>query len=253
MSLQIQLLGVFAIVVLVLLAAVVRRKMIREKTAQERNDSWDAARPTAVWGPARVRLADEGWFDIPADVVYVPPQTAARIMRSLGNRIEPEFLGLAVGSKVDDEWLATLSFIRTGYVAERDAKRMRPLGFLQSYKRETAHHNMERAPRGLTTLEVTGWIEPPTYDSTTRRLVWSIVARESGRAVGRVNYNAFLLGREGYYDLNFITTEEKIDAEKTLILKLLAAVHFDQGKRYEDFNAMTDKMAAFGVATLVGG
>ena len=62
-----------------------------------------------------------------------------------------------------------------------------------------------------------------------------------------------MLGREGYVSLNLITSSSTVEADKPAAHELLAAVNFNDGKRYGDFNASTDKVAAYGLAALVGG
>jgi uncharacterized membrane-anchored protein len=44
-----------------------------------------------------------------------------------------------------------------------------------------------------------------------------------------------------------------VEAEKPIAKQLLAALEFNDGKRYSDFNASTDKVAEYGLAALVGG
>lgn len=68
-----------------------------------------------------------------------------------------------------------------------------------------------------------------------------------------VNYNTYLLGRNGYFALDFITSLDRIEVEKPTARELLANLSFAPGKRYEDLNSSTDKIAAYGIAALVGG
>ena len=89
----------------------------------------------------------------------------------------------------------------------------------------------------------------------TGALVWSAEARDkSGQdADPVVNYNTYVLGREGYVPLNLITNSSSVEADKPAAHELLAAVKFADGKRYGDFNSSTDKVATYGLAALVGG
>jgi uncharacterized membrane-anchored protein len=50
-----------------------------------------------------------------------------------------------------------------------------------------------------------------------------------------------------------VTASSSIDTDKRAAKELLAAVEFNQGKRYTDFNSSTDKVAAYGLAALIGG
>ena len=44
-----------------------------------------------------------------------------------------------------------------------------------------------------------------------------------------------------------------VEGDKSAARQLLSAVSFNPGKRYEDFNQSTDRVAAYGLAALVGG
>jgi uncharacterized membrane-anchored protein len=68
-----------------------------------------------------------------------------------------------------------------------------------------------------------------------------------------INYNTYVLGREGYISMDLVTASSSIDTDKRAAKELLAAVEFNQGKRYTDFNSSTDKVAAYGLAALIGG
>jgi uncharacterized membrane-anchored protein len=105
-------------------------------------------------------------------------------------------------------------------------------------------------------MEVVGWSEKPSYDAATHRLVWSATVRDKGSNSSEglgVNYNTYALGREGYLSLNLVTDLDKLPMHKPEALELLAATQFNEGRRYADFNSSTDKVAAYGLATLVAG
>lgn len=113
-----------------------------------------------------------------------------------------------------------------------------------------------RKERGIPEFEVIGWVEKPTYEAASHRLVWSANTRDKGAssdAEQGVNYNTYALGREGYISMNLVTGMSTVEAEKPIAKQLLAALEFNDGKRYSDFNASTDKVAEYGLAALVGG
>jgi uncharacterized membrane-anchored protein len=85
--------------------------------------------------------------------------------------------------------------------------------------------------------------------------VWSATTRRKDAEAGQdgVNYNTYMLGREGYFSMNLITSLARVDHEKPAARELLAALEFNDGKRYADFNSSTDKVAEYGLAALVGG
>jgi len=68
-----------------------------------------------------------------------------------------------------------------------------------------------------------------------------------------LNYNTYALGRGGFIELNLVTGIATVEKDKAYVRQLLSNLHFKSGKRYEDFNASTDKVAAFGLLALIGG
>ncbi|HET6942328.1 MAG TPA: DUF2167 domain-containing protein, partial [Sphingomicrobium sp.] len=61
------------------------------------------------------------------------------------------------------------------------------------------------------------------------------------------------LGRTGVLILNMVDTMPNLDVVRTAATRLGSTVEFDQGARYADYNASTDKLAEFGLAGLVAG
>jgi uncharacterized membrane-anchored protein len=68
-----------------------------------------------------------------------------------------------------------------------------------------------------------------------------------------VNYNTYSLGREGYFTLNLLTRADILAGQKVHSRTLLAALEYNKGKDYGDFNASTDHVAAYGITALVAG
>jgi uncharacterized membrane-anchored protein len=63
----------------------------------------------------------------------------------------------------------------------------------------------------------------------------------------------YALGRDGYFSLNLLSSSDRIADEKSAAHELLADLSYNAGKRYEDFSATTDRIAAYGLAALIGG
>src|SRR5262249_34588533 len=86
--------------------------------------------------------------------------------------------------------------------------------------------------------------------------VWSAEVQEKNASPDRdasINYNTYVLGREGYIALDLVTSASAIEAHKAAARELLAQVSFQDGKRYEQFDSSTDHIAAYGIAALIGG
>jgi uncharacterized membrane-anchored protein len=104
-------------------------------------------------------------------------------------------------------------------------------------------------------MDIIGWTQPPTYDGKTHRLVWSLSGRDRGAPANMpqiINYNTYALGRDGYFSLNLITDGSAIATDKSVAHALLGSLNYAPGKRYEEFNGSTDKVAAYGLTALVG-
>ena len=217
--------------------------------------AFEAADKTRKNGPADVRLTNDIAFHVPASAIFIPGPEAIAILRAMGNTPAPDTLGMVFPQQKAD-WFAIARFVKSGYIKDDDAKSWNADDLLNNLREGTNAANEERRKRGIPEVEVVGWVEKPHYDASTHRLAWSASSRDKGAPAGSeqgVNYNTYLLGREGYLSMNFVTGLNSIEAEKPVARELLAAVEFDKGKTYTDFNSSTDHMAEYGLAALVGG
>ncbi|HTE42495.1 MAG TPA: DUF2167 domain-containing protein [Steroidobacteraceae bacterium] len=216
--------------------------------------AWEAAGAAMQRGPSTVTLRDQGSLQLPDGYAFIPVKEATRVMESMGNQVDGRFIGLIV-PLADAPWFVTVDYEESGYIKDDDAKNWDAKELLDNLKEGTEAGNERRTSMGIPPLEVTRWIESPTYDGTSQRLVWSIEARNKGvdDPDPTINYNTYLLGREGYFSLDLVTTAATVTTDKLAARELLAATTFNDGKRYTDFNASTDKVAAYGLAALVGG
>ena len=216
--------------------------------------AWKAAGEAMQRGPASIALAEQATLALPEGYGYVPPKPSAALMAALGNPTDDRLLGLIFPLDQGD-WFVSLDFDAAGYIKDDEAREWDAKALLQSLKDGTEAGNEERRKIGLPAIEVTRWLEPPAYDAEHHRLVWSAEARNKDvvDADPSVNYNTYVLGREGYIELNLITSQRNILQDQRHAQRLLAAVQFNNGKAYGDFNASTDKIAAYGLAALVAG
>lgn len=222
---------------------------------QEIKQAWAAAKTAAQHGPTAVTLRDQAKLNIGTGEVFIPQPAAGQLMQAMGNRNNPDMLGLVMPTG-GAEWMVVAKYEASGYIKDDDAKDWNVDDLFKSIKEGTDAANAEREKRGIPALEIQGWVERPHYDAAAHRLIWSMAARSKGQPAGEpesVNYNTYALGREGYISLNLITARDHVDADKPAVQKLLANLDFQDGKRYTDFNEKTDKVAEYGLAALVGG
>ena len=230
--------------------------LTQEQIEKEQADSWKAGFQAALIGPSTTALGAQGSLEIPDKMAYIPMPQAGRILRALGNGVSSRLIGLVTSVNGDEDWFATISYIPEGYIRDDDAREWNADELLQNLREGTERGNQDRKARGFPELEIQGWIEKPTYTSADHKLVWSTSVRDKGtRESGEqfANYNTYVLGREGYLSLNFVTSMSLIEREKPIARVLLSGLQFIPGKRYEEFNPSTDKVATYGLAALVGG
>lgn len=225
-----------------------------DDTARAIDDALVAVQAAAEPGPRTVPLGDQALLDLPAGYAYVPVAAAARLLEAMGNSTGPGFHGLVVGEHL--RGFVVVGFDAAGYIADDDARAWDADALLDRLRENTEAGNAERRERRIPEFTVAGWIEPPTYEPGNQRLVWAAEVVDKGPGDGRphgVNYNTYQLGREGYMSLNLVSDTEAIGEDRHHARTLLAALRFNEGKRYADFDAATDKVAEYGLAALVGG
>jgi uncharacterized membrane-anchored protein len=226
--------------------------------AQPKNEldaAFDAARATMKRGPAEIKLVEQAVLKVPKGFVFVPSLEAGPIMRAMGNRAGDNLLGM-VFPESNESWFVVARYVNSGYIKDDDAKDWNAAELLQSLKDGTEEMNKERKAQGIAELEVMGWVEQPRYEQVPHQLVWSVSSKDKGAldsAEKGINYNTYALGREGYVSMNLVTAMKSIDTDKPVAKQLLAALEFNNGKRYSDFNSSTDRVAEYGLAALVGG
>lgn len=210
----------------------------------------------AKHGPVDITLHDEAILTVPKGQVFLPAREAAILLRRMGNFTNDSVLGIIL-PEGEENWFVVADYNDSGYVKDEEGKDIDAGKLLQGMKDATEEENKERREKGIEPFRVSRWIEPPHYDQASRQLVWSIEL-ETLDAKGAVkaknlNYNTYALGRGGFIELNLVTGIATVEKDKTYVRQLLSNLHFKPGKRYEDFNAGTDKVAAFGLLALIGG
>ncbi|TCW83367.1 DUF2167 domain-containing protein [Burkholderia sp. SRS-46] len=217
-----------------------------------------AANKAVVKGPADIDLKHEAVLKLTRGEAFVPAAEASRYLRALGNTVdESKLVGMVLPADPDADWMSVVSFEPSGYIRDDDAKDWKPDELLASLKEGTEAGNPARKERGLSEYEVIGWAQPPKYDATMHRLVWSSIMRDKGALPNPVtdgaNYRTLALGRDGYLSLTMVSSLDDLPKYKPSADALLAHINFKDGKRYADFNQSTDHVAEYGLAALIVG
>jgi uncharacterized membrane-anchored protein len=223
----------------------------------EINAAVTEAQAAKQMGPMDVPLIDQAVLKLPQGYVFFPGKQSGRLLRAMGNRIPHDPIGMVVpGEGKQGNWFVVIEYDAAGYVKDDDAKNWNADELLNGIREGNKAANEERRSRGIPESEIVGWVEPPTYDASKHRLVWSIASKQKGAADSTertINYNTYALGREGYMSLNLVTGFSTIESDKANAKQLLSVLEFNSGKKYENFDSSTDKVAEYGLAALVGG
>lgn len=221
-----------------------------------RKQAFEEARKVARSGPQELPLAAKAVLRLPAGHAFVPQPQAGRLLNAMGNPgQDTKLLGL-IFPESDAGWFMTVRYEDSGHIKDDDAKDWNADDLLKSYREGTEAANEERVKLGAPAMEIIGWAEKPAYDAGTHRLVWAMSSRDKGAPAGEpqgVNYNTYVLGREGYFMLNLVTGLSELPQHKPAAHTLLQALDFNEGQRYADFNGSTDRVAEYGLAALVVG
>lgn len=221
---------------------------------QELQAANQAAMAALQKGPQDIKLIDQAVLKLPEGYGFIPKPQADRLMQALGNSTDPDRLGLVI--PLDDrDWLIDLEYQKSGYIKDDDAKHWKVDELLQNIKDGTEEANKQRADMGFPELEIIGWVQQPEYTESSHQLIWSIQGRDKGAQPGNdnINYNTYVLGREGYISMDLITNLASVQQYSADARTLLGDLGFVSGKRYQDFQPSSDKVAEYGLAALVGG
>jgi len=189
---------------------------------------------------------------------FLDTPDARKVLENLwGNPPDDSVLGMVVPAAVplDDAhaWAVVLTESDDGHVADEDAAKTDYPNLLKQMQEATEDENAERTKAGYSALHLVGWAEPPHYDSASKKLYWARELAAEGSDQHSLNYDIRVLGRSGYLSMNAVAGMNDVAAVKAGMQDLLPMVEFDPGKRYADYDAKTDKLAAYGIAALIGG
>ena len=189
---------------------------------------------------------------------YLEAADARKVLEQLwGNPPDESVLGMVVpegrGVLADDGWAVVVTYSDEGHVSDEDAAKIDYDELLADMQEGTEEENKARREAGYQGIELIGWAEPPHYDAAAKKLYWAKELAFEGSDGRTLNYDIRVLGRRGYLSLNAVSGMGQLGDVQAGMQKLLPQVEFDQGARYADFDPKTDKLAAYGIAALIGG
>ena len=190
---------------------------------------------------------------------YLDARDAQNVLSKLwGNPPDSSVLGMLVPtaaplSDPKNSWAVVITYKDDGHVADDDAAKIDYDKMLKEMQEGTRDANPERKKQGYPEIELVGWAAKPHYDATSNKLYWAKELAVTGAREHTLNYDIRALGRGGYLSLNAVAGMDQLGMVETEMQKVLGMTTFDAGQRYGDFNASTDKVAAYGIGALVAG
>jgi uncharacterized membrane-anchored protein len=210
-----------------------------------------APAPRLPWqpGPKALDLGHGIKLDLPEGNAFLAQPEAGKLMEKMGNLHNDDMLGLVVSTNDADEYLVTLDYEDTGHVKDDESLDSKEL--LEAIREGEEEYNDERKKLGFSAIHAAGWDEEPHYDKQKHQLIWGLLVESADG--GSINYNTRILGRTGFVSLNLLTDKQHLAQYKPAGALLLSRTTFEAGKRYEDFDSSTDKVAEYGLTGLVLG
>jgi len=196
---------------------------------------------------------------VPTNFNYLGPDDTETVLVKLwGNPPdEQKPLGLLIPAGMtplnSNAWVVTIEYSEEGFVKDDDANKINYDELLQKMQKGVAEENKERQKAGYPSVQLLGWAAPPHYDPTTHKLYWAKKLKFEGEDGDTLNYNIRILGRRGVLELTAVANVDQFDVIDRQTPEILGMVDFKQGSRYADFDPKVDKVAKYGIATLVAG
>lgn len=198
-------------------------------------------------------------LEVPKDFNFLRSDDAETVLVKLwGNPPSNDKpLGLLIPAGItpisSNAWVVTIYYNEDGYVKDTDASKINYDDLLKEMQKGVANANVERKKEGYPAVQLMGWAAPPHYDSATHKLYWAKKLQFEGEDIQTLNYNIRMLGRRGVLELNAIASVDQFDEIDKQTPEILGMVNFNEGNRYADFDPNVDKVAKYGIATLVAG
>jgi uncharacterized membrane-anchored protein len=196
---------------------------------------------------------------VPKEFNYLGPDDAATVLVKLwGNPpSETKPLGLLIPAGLtplsSNAWVVTIDYSEDGFVKDNDAGKINYDDLLKKMQKGISENNAERQKQGYHAITLVGWAAPPRYDAATHKLYWAKQLQFEGERQDMLNYNIRMLGRKGVLELNAIAGLDQLAEIDAQTPQILGMVDFKEGSRYADFDPKVDKVAKYGIATLVAG
>ena len=206
-----------------------------------------------VWieGGEPVDLGGIATLDLDPEFVFLDGDNTRLMSADYDDPVTGLEIGTVFPMDETQTWTVFFDYEETGYIEDNEKEKIDAKALLKSFQKGTEEANKERQPGDR--FYVTGWDIEPFYDEQTHNLTWSVLLEDENEETF-LNYNTRILTREGNISVVLVTEPQNREADKKMLYeKILPQLKVNDGKRYEDFDKSTDKVAGYGLSTLMLG
>lgn len=219
----------------------------------------DSVNQTFVFQKGTVQLdGDLATLNIPEGYKFLDNEQSHYVLTEIWGNPPSDVLGMLFPENTyplsnDFTYAVEIKYSEEGYIDDKDAKDINYNDLLEQMIEDANNANKERIQQGYEPAYLMGWASAPFYDSENKKLHWAKEIKFGESEVNTLNYNIRILGRKGYLNLNAIGDMDVLPLVESDIEQILASVEFNDGYRYSDFNPDFDKVAAYGIGSLIAG
>jgi uncharacterized membrane-anchored protein len=227
--------------------------------AKPSKDAMAAIASSLKWQTGTITLKDGlAKINLTNDFRFLDHDNAEKVLHDLwGNPPDPDILGMIFPSDMGpldrESWGVVVEYEEDGYVKDDDAEKINYTDLLKQMQQQIHDENPDRQKQGYPTFELVGWAAPPRYDKATHKLYWAKDIKFEGDSEDTLNYNIRVLGRRGVLVLNAVASMQEFTTIDQKMPEVIGMVDFQAGNTYADFDPKIDKIAEYGLATLVAG
>lgn len=197
-----------------------------------------------------------GTMRIPTGYIFINKERTRRLLIDYWNNPESSvenIVGALVPNKALSYYQIGLAYVITygkiGYVSDEDANDVDYDELLKEIQKasDEANKSLPKEQR----FDIVGWAVAPKYVQNKHFLVW---AKELDCEETRIlNYDMRILGKEGLVSINAVANMTDLKDIVASEEEFVNCFKYDDGYRYEDFDASKDKVSDWTIGGLVAG